>query len=70
MLKHWIHIKTEHWDVRTPGYLEIDLVSQEYAEENEDTGEGFTSFIQMNTCPNNGENLISHLKRNHFSLHY
>ncbi|NGZ10985.1 MAG: integrase [Nitrospira sp. LK70] len=27
LLKHQIPIKTEHWDVRTPGYLEIDLVS-------------------------------------------
>lgn len=27
LLKHQIPIKTEHWEVRTPGYLEIDLVS-------------------------------------------
>jgi hypothetical protein len=27
LLKHQIPIKTEHWDVRTSGYLEIDLVS-------------------------------------------
>ena len=27
LLKHQIPIKTEHWDVSTPGYLEIDLVS-------------------------------------------
>ena len=27
LLKHHIPIKTEHWDVKTPGYLEIDLVS-------------------------------------------
>ncbi|GIW54322.1 MAG: hypothetical protein KatS3mg082_2373 [Nitrospiraceae bacterium] len=27
LLKHLIPIKTEHWDVRKPGYLEIDLVS-------------------------------------------
>jgi hypothetical protein len=27
LLKHQIPIKTEHWDVRKPGYLEIDLVS-------------------------------------------
>ena len=27
MLKHQIPIKTDHWDVTTPGYLEIDLVS-------------------------------------------
>lgn len=27
LLKHQIPIKTEHGDVRTPGYLEIDLVS-------------------------------------------
>ena len=27
LLKQQIPIKTEHWDVRTPGYLEIDLVS-------------------------------------------
>lgn len=26
-LKHAIPIKTDHWDVTTPGYLEIDLVS-------------------------------------------
>ncbi len=26
-LKHMIPIKTDHWDVTTPGYLEIDLVS-------------------------------------------
>lgn len=27
LLKHQIPIKTEHWDVTHPGYLEIDLVS-------------------------------------------
>ena len=27
LLKHQIPIKTDHWDVQTPGYLEIDLVS-------------------------------------------
>lgn len=27
LLKHQIPIKTDHWDVTTPGYLEIDLVS-------------------------------------------
>src|SRR5574342_94615 len=27
LLKHMIPIKTEHWDVTLPGYLEIDLVS-------------------------------------------
>jgi len=27
LLKHQIPIKTEHWDVATPGHLEIDLVS-------------------------------------------
>ena len=27
MLKHQIPIKTDHWDVTQPGYLEIDLVS-------------------------------------------
>lgn len=27
LLKHMIPIKTEHWDVTMPGYLEIDLVS-------------------------------------------
>lgn len=27
LLKHAIPIKTDHWDVTTPGYLEIDLVS-------------------------------------------
>jgi hypothetical protein len=27
LLKHMIPIKTDHWDVTTPGYLEIDLVS-------------------------------------------
>jgi hypothetical protein len=27
LLKHLIPIKTDHWDVTTPGYLEIDLVS-------------------------------------------
>jgi len=27
LLKHLIPIKTDHWDVRRPGYLEIDLVS-------------------------------------------
>ena len=27
LLKHQISIKTDHWDVTTPGYLEIDLVS-------------------------------------------
>jgi hypothetical protein len=27
LLKHQIPIKTDHWDVRQPGYLEIDLVS-------------------------------------------
>jgi hypothetical protein len=27
LLKHQIPIKTEHWDVSRPGYLEIDLVS-------------------------------------------
>jgi hypothetical protein len=27
LLKHQILIKTDHWDVQTPGYLEIDLVS-------------------------------------------
>lgn len=27
LLKHQIPIKTEHWDVTQPGYLEIDLVS-------------------------------------------
>lgn len=27
LLKHQIPIKTEHWDVSKPGYLEIDLVS-------------------------------------------
>lgn len=27
LLKHMIPIKTDHWDVSTPGYLEIDLVS-------------------------------------------
>ncbi|MDF0667522.1 MAG: hypothetical protein P0119_16690 [Nitrospira sp.] len=27
LLKHLIPIKTEHWDVSKPGYLEIDLVS-------------------------------------------
>jgi hypothetical protein len=27
LLKHQIPIKTEHWEVTTPGYLEIDLVS-------------------------------------------
>lgn len=27
LLKHMIPVKTEHWDVTLPGYLEIDLVS-------------------------------------------
>src|ERR671918_1160838 len=27
LLKHMIPIKTDHWDVTLPGYLEIDLVS-------------------------------------------
>jgi len=27
LLKHLVPIKTEHWDVTTPGYLEMDLVS-------------------------------------------
>ncbi len=27
LLKQMIPIKTDHWDVRKPGYLEIDLVS-------------------------------------------
>jgi hypothetical protein len=27
LLKHQIPIKTDHWDVTTPGYLEMDLVS-------------------------------------------
>jgi hypothetical protein len=27
LLKHQIPIKTDHWDVQQPGYLEIDLVS-------------------------------------------
>lgn len=27
LLKHMIPVKTEHWDVTMPGYLEIDLVS-------------------------------------------
>jgi len=27
LLKHHIEVKTEHWDVTTPGFLEIDLVS-------------------------------------------
>ncbi len=27
LLKHMIPVKTDHWDVTTPGYLEIDLVS-------------------------------------------
>lgn len=27
LLKHMIPIKTDHWDVTKPGYLEIDLVS-------------------------------------------
>jgi hypothetical protein len=27
LLKHMIPVKTEHWDVTVPGYLEIDLVS-------------------------------------------
>ena len=27
LLKHMIPIKTDHWDVTSPGYLEIDLVS-------------------------------------------
>ncbi len=27
LLKHMIPIKTDHWDVSAPGYLEIDLVS-------------------------------------------
>lgn len=27
LLKHQIPIKTDHWDVQKPGYLEIDLVS-------------------------------------------
>jgi hypothetical protein len=27
LLKHMIPIKTQHWDVTLPGYLEIDLVS-------------------------------------------
>ncbi|MEK6526130.1 MAG: hypothetical protein AABZ22_04595, partial [Nitrospirota bacterium] len=27
LLKHMIPIKTDHWDVQKPGYLEIDLVS-------------------------------------------
>lgn len=27
LLKHLIPLKTDHWDVATPGYLEIDLVS-------------------------------------------
>ncbi len=27
LLKHMIPVKTDHWDVSTPGYLEIDLVS-------------------------------------------
>ena len=27
LLKHQIPIKTDHWEVTTPGYLEIDLVS-------------------------------------------
>jgi hypothetical protein len=27
LLKHMIPIKTDHWDVHQPGYLEIDLVS-------------------------------------------
>lgn len=27
LLKHMIPVKTEHWDVTIPGYLEIDLVS-------------------------------------------
>lgn len=27
LLKHLIPIKTDHWDVRKPGFLEIDLVS-------------------------------------------
>ncbi len=27
LLKHMIPVKTDHWDVTTPGYLEMDLVS-------------------------------------------
>jgi hypothetical protein len=27
LLKHQIPIRTEHWDVTEPGYVEIDLVS-------------------------------------------
>jgi hypothetical protein len=27
LLKHHIPIKTDHWDVRSPGFTEIDLVS-------------------------------------------
>ena len=27
LLKHQIPIKTEHWDVKTPGFTEVDLVS-------------------------------------------
>src|SRR5438105_2311843 len=27
LLKHMIPIKTDHWEVALPGYLEIDLVS-------------------------------------------
>jgi hypothetical protein len=27
LLKHLVPVKTDHWDVTTPGYLEIDLVS-------------------------------------------
>ncbi len=27
LLKHQVPIRTEHWDVTTPGYVEIDLVS-------------------------------------------
>lgn len=27
LLKHRTPVKTEHWDVTLPGYLEVDLVS-------------------------------------------
>ena len=43
LLKHLIPLKLEHWDVRQPGYLEIDLVSHSGAS-------GAGEFLQTLDC--------------------
>jgi len=66
LLKHLVPVKTDHWDVTQPGYLEIDLVSHSGASaageflHTLDAGDIHTGWVERQAVMGKGQHGILH----------